>query len=229
MKTKNRKGGVCPPGACISLVAACLFSYASLAVDTDNDGISDAMDNCTFVANLDQRDSNGDNFGNPCDADLNNDLVINFLDLGIMKANFFSANPDADLDGGGSVNFLDLGIMKSSFFGEPGPSGVANAPKYSSDVQPVFEAKCTPCHTVIGSGDHNIASNYNDAFIPADDFDECAGLNIGQCTIVLIQLGEMPRGFGCSGDPVQDAGNAGCLTQAEQDIVQGWIDAGLPE
>lgn len=229
MTTIDRRAGVGSNGAYVLLVTACLFSSASLAVDSDNDGISDEMDNCTLVANQDQRDSNGDYFGNRCDADLNNDLVINFLDLGIMKANFFSADPDADLDGGGSVNFLDLGIMKSSFFGEPGPSGIASAPKYVTDVQPIFEAKCTPCHTTFGSGDHNIGSNYDDAFIPADDYDECAGLNIGQCTIVLIQIGEMPLGSGCTGDPLQDAGNAGCLTQAEQDAVQGWIAAGLPQ
>ena len=29
-----------------------------------------------------QLDSNGDGFGNACDADLNNDLVINGLDAG---------------------------------------------------------------------------------------------------------------------------------------------------
>jgi hypothetical protein len=39
----------------------------------------------------------------------------------------------------------------------------------------------------------------------------------------------MPLGAGCTGDPAQDAGNPACLTQAEQDAVQAWIDAGMPE
>jgi hypothetical protein len=93
-------------------------------VDTDSDGILDADDNCTLVANADQRDTNGDGYGNVCDADLNNDGLINFVDLGILKSVFFTADPDADLNGDGSVNFIDLGMMKAAFFGVPGPSGV---------------------------------------------------------------------------------------------------------
>ncbi|MEL7449039.1 MAG: thrombospondin type 3 repeat-containing protein [Pseudomonadota bacterium] len=208
---------------------AMALSSTSLAVDTDLDGIDDPMDNCTLLPNADQRDTDNDTYGNVCDADLNNDLQINFVDLGIMKSNFFTTDPDSDLDGDGSVNFGDLGAMKAAFFGMPGPSGVASAPKYFANVQPVLQAKCMPCHTQFGSGDHNIGSQYDDAFLPADDFNECAGLNIGQCSLVLIQSGEMPLGGGCSGDPALDAGNPSCLTQQEQDTIQGWLDAGLPE
>jgi hypothetical protein len=101
--------------------------------DGDADGIADAFDNCTEVPNGPaipdaggnvQRDTNGDGFGNICDADLNNDGVVNFGDLGLMKSVFFSTDPDADLNGDGLVNFGDLGIMKSLFFGPPGPSGL---------------------------------------------------------------------------------------------------------
>ena len=82
-----------------------------------------------------------------------------------------------------------------------------------------------------GFGGHNIGINYADAFLPAQIFSECTdpGLLIGQCTIVLIQEGEMPFGAGCSGDPAQDAGNPDCLTQEQQDTIQAWIDAGMPE
>lgn len=93
--------------------------------DTDGDGVGDVVDNCTLVANADQRDSNGDGYGNVCDADLDNDGVINANDLGLLKLVFFSADPDADLNGDGVVNAGDLGIMKLQFFGAPGPSGVA--------------------------------------------------------------------------------------------------------
>jgi len=95
--------------------------------DSDLDGIVDDVDNCTLVANPSQIDSNGDNIGNSCDADLNNDCDINFLDLGQMKSVFFSNDADADLVGpvgesDGVVNFFDLGKMKATFFGQPGPS-----------------------------------------------------------------------------------------------------------
>ena len=94
--------------------------------DQDGDGVTDDIDNCTLVANSAQRDTDGDRIGNFCDADLNNDCDINFLDLGLLKSVFFSADPDADLNGDGDVNFLDLGLMKATFFGPPGPGAPGN-------------------------------------------------------------------------------------------------------
>ncbi len=95
--------------------------------DQDADGVPDGEDNCVAVPNPDQRDTNVDGYGNVCDADLNNDGGVDFLDLGILKSHFFSTNADCDLNGDGSVDFLDLGLMKSGFFQPPGPSGLACA------------------------------------------------------------------------------------------------------
>lgn len=97
---------------------------SAVAGDADGDGVADPDDNCTEHANAAQRDSDGDGYGNRCDADFNGDGAVNFLDLGIMKSRFFTADADADLNGDGAVNFLDLGILKSLFFKPPGPSGV---------------------------------------------------------------------------------------------------------
>jgi hypothetical protein len=93
--------------------------------DSDGDGVADSADNCTLVANAGQRDSNGDGFGNVCDADLNNDNIVNAADLGLLRLAFFSADADADLNGDGVVNAADLGIFKSLYFQPPGPSGIA--------------------------------------------------------------------------------------------------------
>ncbi|MCB9733315.1 MAG: hypothetical protein H6745_11975 [Deltaproteobacteria bacterium] len=95
----------------------------------------------------------------------------------------------------------------------------------------IFAAKCSPCHTGGGSGGHNmgaadIAAAYADSQLDAD-IAKCDGLKKGACTIVRIHAGDMPRGAGCTGDPSQDSGNAACLTQAEQDTIQAWIDGGL--
>jgi hypothetical protein len=89
--------------------------------DTDGDGVPNLIDNCDDTVNVAQRDTDGDGYGNACDADLNNDDVINFSDLGLLKSVFFSTDADADFNGDGAVNFGDLGIMKSMFFGPPGP------------------------------------------------------------------------------------------------------------
>ncbi len=94
-------------------------------VDFDDDGVADPLDNCQLVANDDQRDTNGDQFGNICDPDLNNDGIVNAVDLGLFKLVFFTSDDDADFNGDGTVNAVDLGILKSYFFMAPGPSGPA--------------------------------------------------------------------------------------------------------
>ncbi|MEM9056961.1 MAG: dockerin type I domain-containing protein, partial [Pseudomonadota bacterium] len=94
--------------------------------DTDGDGFADNVDNCSADTNPDQIDSDGDGFGNGCDPDLNNDSVINFIDLGLLKERFFTTDADADFNGDGNVNFIDLVIMKARFFGAPGPGAVTD-------------------------------------------------------------------------------------------------------
>jgi hypothetical protein len=91
--------------------------------DTDGDGVLDADDNCTLVPNADQRDVDGDGFGNICDPDFDNNLFVNAADLAQLKANFFTSNPLTDLNGDGFVNAADLAILKNMFFGAPGPAG----------------------------------------------------------------------------------------------------------
>ncbi|MEL7451154.1 MAG: hypothetical protein AAFN78_18215 [Pseudomonadota bacterium] len=100
--------------------------YSTAVADADEDGVSDATDNCTAVSNPAQTDADGDGLGNACDADLNNDCQVNFVDLGQMKSVFFTADPNADLTDDGVVNFADLGQMKTAFFGTPGPGAEPN-------------------------------------------------------------------------------------------------------
>lgn len=83
--------------------------------DGDGDGIVDSADNCPRFDNPDQRDSNGDNHGNACDADLNNDGIVNAFDLAGFKRAFGSSNSDADFNGDGIVNARDLARFKALF------------------------------------------------------------------------------------------------------------------
>lgn len=92
--------------------------------DVDLDGIGDEADNCITLANADQRDSNGDGFGNRCDADLNGDRLVNFADLNAMKLRFASRDADADLNGDRVVNFADLALLRTLFGKPPGPSAL---------------------------------------------------------------------------------------------------------
>ena len=97
-------------------------------LDTDGDGVGDGCDNCRYVANgptsLDagghsQRDSDDDGYGNVCDADFNNDGVVNYGDLNILQTEMFSSEAThTDMNGDGVCNMLELGVFQMYFGGE---------------------------------------------------------------------------------------------------------------
>ncbi|MEM9383693.1 MAG: dockerin type I domain-containing protein [Pseudomonadota bacterium] len=95
--------------------------YTARILDSDRDRIDDAVDNCSQVGNADQRDSNGDGFGNVCDPDLNGDLRVNILDLRRLRERWGTDDADADFDGDGVVGAGDLQIMRAFLSGPPGP------------------------------------------------------------------------------------------------------------
>ncbi len=119
------------------------FEGADVGVDSDGDGVADDADNCTLTANPGQIDSNGDGYGNACDADISgpdqmDDCVVNVLDLASFRLAFFGTpgaanwNADADLTGtdgapDGVVNVVDLGRLRTLFFAPPGPSALSQA------------------------------------------------------------------------------------------------------
>lgn len=101
--------------------------------DADNDNVKNLDptgdpnkdDNCAIARNENQRDTDGDTYGNACDPDLNNDHTVDNSDLTLMKAQFLKKNPSqhADLNGDGKVNFADLAILKTYMGQAPGPKG----------------------------------------------------------------------------------------------------------
>jgi len=104
---------------------AAVTAEAVVGSDTDGDGVVDPSDNCTEIANPDQRDTDSDGYGNLCDADFDNTGFVNFADLAYFKTQFGTTDPDADFDGNGFVNFADLATFKTLFGKAPGPSGLA--------------------------------------------------------------------------------------------------------
>jgi len=94
------------------------------SIDTDADGVLNGVDNCRMVVNADQRDTNGDGYGNLCDPDFNNNGIVDSQDGALLKAAFGSgALPDRDLNGNNIVDSQDGAILKARFGQAPGPSG----------------------------------------------------------------------------------------------------------
>ena len=92
----------------------------------DQDGVE--LDNCCEIANPSQDDTDGDDCGNLCDADYNQDGVVDFADFGEFSVCFGLTGcaekqhrepiSDARL-----VDFGDFGYFALAFnAGPPGPS-----------------------------------------------------------------------------------------------------------
>ncbi len=121
------------------LMSTALLMIGSVAnatlLDGDGDSVNDAADNCLLVANPDQRDTDSDNIGNACDADVDNNCVVNFLDTIIYIANFLeSGDFDTDNNGDGVTNFGDFIIFRNQFLAAPGPSGLFTSCNTSSEL-----------------------------------------------------------------------------------------------
>ncbi len=93
-----------------------------LMLDTDGDGVGDFRDNAVLVPNADQRDTDGDGYGNIVDADFNQDKFVDFFDLALFEATFFTTDANTDINGDGMVDFFDLALLETMFFLPPGQS-----------------------------------------------------------------------------------------------------------
>ena len=120
------------------LIAVCLplGAMAGTAPDVDNDTVPDAADNCLTDPNgaanapNNQCDTDGDGYGNTCDADTNQDNIVGIPDFGTFSANFGgSGHPtvSADTTCDGIVGIPDFGTATARFGSSVGPSGLSCA------------------------------------------------------------------------------------------------------
>jgi hypothetical protein len=117
------------------------------------------------------------------------------------------------------------------------PDAGAGAPTYTKDVQPIFAAKCSPCHAGQRQGFHDIATMYADAKKPVESLDSEHCWNdqgapvmtmpktVGECSLLLIESGRMPYLLQCAQFPLLD----GCVKPAEHDLIARWVAAGMPQ
>lgn len=100
-----------------------------------------------------------------------------------------------------------------------------------SAVHSIFANKCAPCHAGVvaddGAGGHAIASGDIDVAYEASQLDagfaQCVGKKVGECAMTRILNGSMPQGKNCAGNP----NGAGCVTAAEQQLIQDWLTDGM--
>ncbi len=92
-------------------------------LDVDRDGVSNELDNCEMVFNWQQIDADGDGYGNRCDADFDNNCMVDFVDMSMFKAAMFSTQAMYDLNSDGNVDWVDLSEFKAMFLQAPGPNG----------------------------------------------------------------------------------------------------------
>jgi hypothetical protein len=96
-----------------------------------SDAVAVCGDNCVDVFNPDQRDSDGDGYGDLCDSDLNNDGDSNTLDLNLYKQAHRTVcgdpnyTADADFNADCRINTIDLNIFKGLYRNPPGRSCIA--------------------------------------------------------------------------------------------------------
>jgi hypothetical protein len=93
----------------------------------DLDGVDDEIDNCSERANPAQDDTDGDECGNTCDADYDQNGTVGFPDFGIFMQCFSTTNELCQhvepIGGGRVVGFPDFGFFVANFGTIPGPSG----------------------------------------------------------------------------------------------------------
>ena len=100
-----------------------------ISPDSDGDGIADDTDNCTLTYNPGQDDTDGDDYGNACDGDFDQNGVVDAKDFHLFLPDFESGLDNGmgtDMSADGTVDANDFDLFVTSFLvTAPGPSALA--------------------------------------------------------------------------------------------------------
>ena len=121
----------------IALSCAILFAVglslsvgAGPIVDSDNDGVTSALDNCTDVGNPSQCDVDLDGYGNHCDGDFDQNLATGASDFNLFRAANATVlgqpayDPNIDMDCNNAIGATDFKLFRDAKTLPPGPSGL---------------------------------------------------------------------------------------------------------
>ncbi len=100
---------ICLPFLSIMLLlmaSSCSKDEQNVIIDTDKDGIEDAIDNCPTTANVDQKDSDGDGIGDVCDSSPGKRTICDDGQAGIY--------PCKDYDLMSQVSLLTIGASMAN-------------------------------------------------------------------------------------------------------------------
>ena len=151
----------------LAILLSSAIAAAALAVDTDGDGIADPADNCQQSVNSSQCDTDRDGYGNVCDADFDENLIVSVADFGLYFLPDYQTGQDSgtgtDMDCSGSITTLDFSRYFRLLYlsGQLGPSGLSCAGTvpcldFDHDAVPDHQDNCSAAMNssqVDGDGD----------------------------------------------------------------------------
>ncbi|MBT6776108.1 MAG: hypothetical protein HOA89_05250 [Euryarchaeota archaeon] len=132
--------------------------------DSDLDGVEDSIDNCVDVSNTNQLNHDGDDFGNLCDDDDDNDSILDVNDShpfdstesSDLDGDGIGDNSDNDIDGDGTDNLEDAYPLDPSEQRDTDLDGIPNGIDDDDDNDGISDAEdpfdLTPASSLLETG-----------------------------------------------------------------------------